>query len=79
MAHDGSAVARSWKGHGQDFPDYFRRSVGYVEKILKGTKPADMPVFQPTHFKLVINSRVAKAFGLTIPPSLLTTADDVIE
>jgi putative tryptophan/tyrosine transport system substrate-binding protein len=65
--------------YGQDFPDFFRRSVGYVDKILKGTKPADLPVEQPTHFKLAINSRVAKALGLTIPQSLLITASEVIE
>lgn len=65
--------------YGQDFPDFFRRSAGYVDKILKGIKPADLPVEQPTHFKLVINSRIAKALGLTIPRSLLVAANEVIE
>jgi putative tryptophan/tyrosine transport system substrate-binding protein len=65
--------------YGQDFPDFFRRSVGYVDKILKGTRPADLPVEQPTHFKLVINSSIAKALGLTIPQSLLVTANEMIE
>ena len=65
--------------YGQDFPDFFRRSCGYVDRILKGSKPAELPVEQPTHFKLAINARMAKALGLTIPPSLLATADEVIE
>ena len=65
--------------YGQDFPDFFRRSVGYVDKILKGTKPADLPVEQPTRFKLVISSKLAKDLGLTIPPSLLATVDELIE
>jgi putative ABC transport system substrate-binding protein len=65
--------------YGQDFPDYFRKAALYVDKILKGAKPADLPVEQPTHFKQIVNLKAAKSLGLTIPPSLLVTADEVIE
>ena len=65
--------------YGPNIPDLWRRAAAYVDKILKGAKPGDLPVEQPTTFELVVNNRTAKAIGLTIPPAFVLRADQIVE
>ena len=73
------AQAGAVMSYGTHFPDLFRRAAAYADRIIKGERPGDLPIQLPARFELIVNMRVAKALGLTVPDSLLLQADEVIE